>query len=320
MRTSHAPLLQQAWAAFAKGLNPGHVRVLQQQWHDRQQQPPAHWPLVYARGFVVGVLSPPHVQAVSDALTRGSIDVVGTDSCVELSSDKSIRLRTRFGESVLSQQLQRAMLWLRAQGLLPGWRDEAMTLYADVHHQVSIATVASELCPERLTGIASFERAGFQLLGSVTHAVHVNAVTPTGRMWCARRALHKATDPGRLDNVCAGGIPAGESALATLAREMMEEAGAALSQCVHVQAAGLVRSARPESAGWHDEYLHVFNVLFDDDWQPFNTDGEVWSFSLLEPVQVAQAIADGDMTRDAALAVVQGLRSGCTAGITRVFD
>ena len=319
MRRSDAPRLQQAWTAFASGLNAEHARVLLQHWQYRQQSPPTHWPLLYASGFAVGVLSPPHVQAVSDALTHGVDGVADTAACIELASDKSIHLRTDCGASVLSQQLQRAMLSLQAQGLLPGWRDEQMALFADVHHQVSLANVASELYPERLMAIARFERAGFQLLGSVTHAVHVNAITPAGLMWCARRALHKATDPGRLDNVCAGGMPAGESALTTLAREMMEEAGTTLSQCIQVQAAGLVRSARPEPAGWHDEYLHVFNVLFADDWQPCNTDGEVSAFSLLEPAQVVQAIAHGDMTQDAALAVVQGLRSGCAADITGTF-
>lgn len=88
--------------------------------------------------------------------------------------------------------------------------------------------------------------------------MHINGFTPDGRLWCGLRALIKATDPGMLDNVTAGGSPAGESPLGCALRELEEEAGAVLAVTRTLHGAGLVRTAHMDTGGWHDETLLAY--------------------------------------------------------------
>ena len=111
-----------------------------------------------------------------------------------------------------SLRLQRAALQLRAQGLVPGWRDEAYACEQPVDD------------PTRQRGAELFglERAAFRVLGLMSRAAHVNGFRPDGRLWCGRRAASKATDPGLLDNLAAGGLPAGEALADCARRELFE--------------------------------------------------------------------------------------------------
>jgi len=102
--------------------------------------------------------------------------------------------------------------WHRT-GLLPTWRNEAFDIYSPGHPQPRFA----------------LERVAARHLGLWTEAVHLNVVRRDGSaMWLARRAAHKDTDPGMLDNLVAGGVARGESPWQTLRRESWEEAGIAL--------------------------------------------------------------------------------------------
>jgi isopentenyldiphosphate isomerase len=197
-----------------------------------------------------------------------------------------------------SEKLQAALLVARAQGLLTGWRNEAFSFWhAD-------CTTPDPDQPAFL----SVERSGFRWLGMRSHAVHVNGFLPDGRLWCARRAMSKATDPGLLDNVTAGGLPSGETVLTCLQRELAEEAGLFGLPAHGLQAAGCVRTARLESQGWHDEVLYVFNLTLNSNFEPKNQDGEVAEFMCLSPQQVLAKMQSGAFTVDAVQSLLQGLR------------
>ena len=201
-------------------------------------------------------------------------------------------------EAQRSAQLQTVLLSARDQGLLTGWRNERFSFWhADCRSPE----------PQR-PAILSVERSGFRWLGMLSHAVHVNGFLPDGRLWCARRALSKATDPGLLDNVTAGGLPSGETVRDCLQRELAEEAGLLSLDGHQLQEAGSLRTARQEVQGWHDEIVHVFNLTLAHDFVPCNQDGEVSEFLCLSPQQVlAQALA-GAFTVDAVQTLLQGLR------------
>jgi 8-oxo-dGTP pyrophosphatase MutT (NUDIX family) len=139
--------------------------------------------------------------------------------------------------------------------------------------------------------------------------VHVNGFLPDGRLWCARRALTKATDPGMLDNVTAGGLPSGETVQDCLQRELAEEAGLFNLQGHLLQPAGQVRTSRLEREGWHDEILHVFNLTLPDGFAPHNQDGEVAEFMCLRPGEVLARTEAGEFTVDAVQTLIQGLRA-----------
>ena len=197
-----------------------------------------------------------------------------------------------------STQLQTALTAARDQGLLTGWRNERFSFWhAD-------CLTPDPQCPSFL----DVERSGFRWLGMLSHAVHVNGFLPDGRLWCGRRALNKATDPGMLDNVTAGGLPSGETAQTCLQRELAEEAGLFSLEGQVLQAAGSVRTSRLEPQGWHDESVLVFNLTLADTFKPVNQDGEVAEFLCLSPQQVLAKMQVGEFTVDAVQTLIQGLR------------
>ena len=108
-----------------------------------------------------------------------------------------------------SALLADAALLLRDAGLLRGWRDEALAVRA---HPGGVV-------------LATVERAACRALGIMTEAVHLNAFGDDGTLLVARRAAHKAIDPGLWDNLVGGMVPAGENLEQALEREAWEEAG-----------------------------------------------------------------------------------------------
>jgi isopentenyldiphosphate isomerase len=197
-----------------------------------------------------------------------------------------------------SEQLQTALRAARDQGLLKGWRDEPFSFW---HAECTTPD------PQR-PALLHVERSGFRWLGMLSHAVHVNGFLPDGRLWCARRALSKATDPGLLDNLTAGGLPHGETVQTCVQRELAEEAGLFSLDGHVLQAAGSVRTSRLEPQGWHDEIVHVFNLKLASDFVPANQDGEVAEFMCLSAPQVLAQARAGAFTVDAVQTLIQGLR------------
>jgi 8-oxo-dGTP pyrophosphatase MutT (NUDIX family) len=186
---------------------------------------------------------------------------------------------------------------LRDLGHVTGWRNEKFSYWPDA---IILANGHPIEPTEALSAAFEMERAAYRFFGLRAHAVHVNGFTEDGFLWCGRRSLTKATDPGMLDNIAAGGLPVGESLQTCGVREMAEEAGLSEALALTAVAQGQVTTCRSVPRGWHHETLWVYNLLMPADVQPVNQDGEVAEFSLLSPAQVVQAIASKRMTVDAA--------------------
>jgi ADP-ribose pyrophosphatase YjhB (NUDIX family) len=199
------------------------------------------------------------------------------------------------------QQLQAFLKQEGTHGRLTGWRHEFFSFWPEPFGPLN-SVIPPWFC---------VERAGFRHLGMKSHAVHIHGFCPNGDLWCGRRANNKATDPGLLDNLAAGGIPAGETHEATSMRELQEEAGLTRPGPAHLHWAGEVRAQRQEPQGWHDEHLWVANLVMDDHEVPCNQNGEVQSFLRLSPPEVLQRMQAGEFTMDSclALAVSLGLRA-----------
>lgn len=192
-----------------------------------------------------------------------------------------------------SQMLQTIANELHQSGGIQGWRDE---LYACWGNQESAWPYVQ---PE----FFRLERAAFRYWGLRSHAVHVNGITADGRMWCGRRALHKATDPGLLDNLAAGGLSAGEHPMECAVREIAEEAGLHRTPHDFMGTVHDLVSERAEPDGWHNERLFVYTVSVSADEHPVNRDGEVSEFLCLEIPEVLRRIHAGEFTQDAAHAI-----------------
>jgi len=267
-------------------LSPEHAALLAQLLAQARHRDPEP-----ARRFCMGDLPIGWLSAAHDAAVVFELH--------ETYLDGDRRIWRCTGNSVLarSQAIQAAAERLRAQGLIRGWRNEQFSYWGDTGGE------PHPNWPEHFR----LERAAFRFFGLRSHAVHINGFTPDGRMWCGRRALSKATDPGRLDNLAAGGLPAGETVLDCALRELYEEAGLPESLARQVQAAGHITTARMEAEGWHEETLLVFNLLLPPGVQPHNTDGEVSGFECLSLDEVMQRIVTRDFSEDAACVVAQGL-------------
>ena len=140
--------------------------------------------------------------------------------------------------------------------------------------------------------LMEMERAAVPLFGVEGYGVHVNGFVRDGdgiKMWIGRRSLTKPTAPGKLDQVVAGGQPAGIGVTENLVKECGEEAAIP---------ADLARRAFPVSAltyctqraeGLRRDVLFNFDLELPADFTPRNTDGEVAEF-LLWPMDKVMAV------------------------------
>jgi ADP-ribose pyrophosphatase YjhB (NUDIX family) len=196
-----------------------------------------------------------------------------------------------------SALIQQWLIQEKAADLITGWRNEAYHCWDGL----ALPPLANH--PVLFT----CERAGFRHMGLTSHAVHTNGFTPEGDIWCGRRSPHKATDPGLLDNLSAGGLAAGESVEDNFHKELYEEAGLRVGSGVSFQPMGWIHAARPEPEAWQDEVIWVFNAALSESHKPQNQDGEVAEFICLTPNECVERILAQEFTKDAALALVRGL-------------
>lgn len=192
------------------------------------------------------------------------------------------------------QELQVAMRHLHLLGHLKQWRGELHVLRDD----------NLELPSDFAAEILRVERTAFRYLGLRSRAAHINGVVADGPragwMWIARRAKTKAVDPGKLDNLAAGGVAADETSRECAMRELGEEAGvpAALAQRIMAHQVFHARGVLEDAL--HDELVHTFDLRLPSDFVPAAVDGEVEEFVCLPVRQVIQRIKAGEFTYDAA--------------------
>lgn len=283
---------------FFNALSPGEQQQLKSIIGNARQLPPSDWIRWFGGPVFLGWLSPERALWLSQTLERTNLSATGLQWDA---SDCNTEER--------SEQLQAALEVARLLGLLKGWRNECFSFWpAPVATSLLESNASLAVLPATDTPyFLSVERSGFRFLGMMSHAVHINGFTPEGHVWCARRSQSKATDPGMLDNVTAGGLPTGESALECALRELEEEAGLTGLSGGALQHVGSIRTARVEPQGYHDELLQVFNLVLPAQCAPVNRDGEVSEFMCLTPTDVMARIVRGEFTADAAATLALGL-------------
>ncbi|MBN3806243.1 DUF4743 domain-containing protein [Paraburkholderia sp. Ac-20336] len=184
---------------------------------------------------------------------------------------------------------------LAADGRIPGWRNETYAIRN-----------AFDAPP-----LAYIERAASRFFGTMTYAVHLNGIVEYAdgapQLWIARRSETKATDPGMLDNVVAGGIGWGFGVGETIVKECWEEAGIPAeiaSRAVAGRTAHVLQSL-PE--GTQAEQIFIYDLALPADFAPRNQDGEVGEHRLARIDEVARWVEEGALTVDASLATLDCL-------------
>ena len=181
---------------------------------------------------------------------------------------------------------------LRGEGLILAWRDEPYPLRDRTGGEHGI-----------------IERAASRFWGTFTLGGHCNgyladsAGRPT-HLWIARRSDAKPTDPGRLDNLIGGGVPAGQSPREAVIREGWEEAGLDAHRMAGLATGGLVDLECDVPEGRQHERLHVFDLELPAGLVPRNLDGEVAEHRLMPVAEALARAAAGELTTDAALATL----------------
>src|SRR6185437_7245427 len=119
--------------------------------------------------------------------------------------------------------------------------------------------------------------------GVVAVGVHVNGLVRRRdgwHVWIGRRAADKLLDPGKLDHIVAGGVPAGLTPAETLVKEAEEEAAIPASLAAEARLAGQICYAMERPEGLRRDRLYCYDLELPDDFRPQAMDGEVAAFEL----------------------------------------
>jgi len=178
---------------------------------------------------------------------------------------------------------------LHGRGLIGGWRDEAYP----VGHSFSAPP------------LFNIERAAAHLLGILAYGIHVNGYVPGNDggdeggndglgMWVGKRALDKPTAPGKLDQIVAGGQPAGLSLGENLVKESAEEANIPAGLAATAVPVGAVSYMTERPEGLRRDVLFIYDLEVPADFTPENTDGEIEEFYLWPIEKVFEKVRDTD--------------------------
>ena len=145
--------------------------------------------------------------------------------------------------------------------------------------------------------LATIDRGALPWFGIAAEGVHVNGLVrragadPAGlNIWVARRSADRLMDPGKLDQLFAGGIPAGLGPEETLQKEGAEEAGLSRETIDRAVHAGTVRYSTVRPEGLRRDRLHCYDLEMPEGVVPKPTDGEVEAFELWPAEQVIDTV------------------------------
>lgn len=141
------------------------------------------------------------------------------------------------------------------------------------------------------------DRAAVPLFGVRAFGLHVNGFVRDGerlKLWIGRRALDKSVAPGKLDNLVAGGQPAGPSLAENLRKEAREEADLPDWLIARAKPVGAIGYVMETEAGLKPDTMFCYDLELPADFVPRNTDGEIADFRLMPVEEAAALIQEGD--------------------------
>lgn len=182
---------------------------------------------------------------------------------------------------------------LRDAGALP---DIARSLSTQGHYRWRNEAFDVRATPDGPV-LALLDRGAIPSFGVVAVGVHVNGLVHRAdglHLWIARRAADKLLDPGKLDHITAGGVPAGLTPEQTLVKEAAEEAAIPAALARQARRVASISYAMERAEGLRRDVLHCYDLDLPEDFVPSAADGEVASFELWPIAQVVQTVRDTD--------------------------
>jgi 8-oxo-dGTP pyrophosphatase MutT (NUDIX family) len=141
------------------------------------------------------------------------------------------------------------------------------------------------------------DRGALPSFGVIGAGVHLNGLVRKAdglHLWVAKRAADKKLDPGKLDHLVAGGVPAGYTPFEALLKEAEEEAALPEQLARQAREVAVFRYNMERPEGLRRDVLYAYDLELPEDFTPHAMDGEVESFSLWPLARVAQVLANSD--------------------------
>lgn len=145
--------------------------------------------------------------------------------------------------------------------------------------------------------LLAVDRAVVPLFGIEAYGVHVNGFVRAKdglKLWVGRRGMDKATAPGKLDHLVAGGHPHGIGLADNLVKEAREEANIPEALARRAVPVGAVSYRLRNQEGLRNDVLFVYDLEVPEGFIPENTDGEVEEFFLWPVERVMETLARTD--------------------------
>jgi 8-oxo-dGTP pyrophosphatase MutT (NUDIX family) len=143
--------------------------------------------------------------------------------------------------------------------------------------------------------LATIDRGAIPTFGIQAVGVHVNGLVRRAdslHVWVARRARDKQLDPGKLDHIVAGGVPAGLGPAETLIKEAGEEAAIPADMARAARHVGTVRYAMERPEGLRRDCVYCYDLELPESFMPHAVDGEVEGFELWPITRVVDVVRD----------------------------
>jgi 8-oxo-dGTP pyrophosphatase MutT (NUDIX family) len=145
--------------------------------------------------------------------------------------------------------------------------------------------------------LARIDRGAIPSFGIQAIGVHVNGLVERSdgvHVWVARRAKDKQLDPGKLDHIVAGGVPAGLDPWQTLIKEAGEEASISPALAAEATEVSVLRYSMERAEGLRRDCVFSYDLVLPPDFTPVAADGEVEAFELWPIELVAETVARTD--------------------------
>ena len=145
--------------------------------------------------------------------------------------------------------------------------------------------------------LTQIDRGAIPSFGVFAVGAHLNGLVrrPDGlHLWIARRAADKLLDPGKLDHITAGGVPAGLTPWQTLVKEAEEEAAIPEALAGQARQVATLAYIMDRAEGLRRDYLHCYDLELPAAFTPSANDGEVAAFELWPVAQVMTTVRDTD--------------------------
>lgn len=141
------------------------------------------------------------------------------------------------------------------------------------------------------------DRGALPRFGVIGVGVHLNGLVRRAdglHLWVAKRAEDKKLDPGKLDHLVAGGVPAGYTPFAALLKEAEEEAGLPEAMAAQARQVRVFKYNMERPEGLRRDVLFAYDLELPEDFVPQPMDGEVESFALWPLARVAEVLSHTD--------------------------